>query len=148
MYRAMFNILLIVMCTLSIIMLAIVLPNECIKTFKKGHMTYRVIGILLALFMTTLTMTSFDFTGKPCANGEVIDISIQGSYAGIHDTYNIKIKDNNGNLRSYTSLFSKDSSAFKNMEFIDVGDEIKIYGSTFTALFYKVDIIQENTGDG
>ncbi len=144
MYRALFNISLIVLCILSIVMAVIVLPNEGIKTFKKGHVTIRVIGILLALFMSTITLTSFDFTGKPCAIGEVVDIHISGSYQGIHDTYNIKIKDNNGKLRSYTSLFNKDSYAFKNMECIDVGDEVEIYGSTFTALFYKVEIIQEN----
>ena len=69
--------------------------------------------------------------------GKIVDISHTGSFAGILDSYSVRIEKTDGTATWYhVSIFS--SSSFKNsVEQLEIGDNIELYANNFFNLFYK-----------
>lgn len=75
--------------------------------------------------------------------GKIVDTSYTGSFAGLLDSYSVRIEKTDGTATWYhTSMFS--SSSFKNsVEQLEIGDTIELYSNNFFNLFYrykKIDI--------
>lgn len=96
-------------------------------------------AILLAFVFSMFASLSYRDHVK--ISGEIVDISHTGSWAGIFDSFSVRIRQSDGTLMWYhTSLFS--SRSFKeSVGYLEVGDYIEIFTGNFLNLFYRYEEI-------
>lgn len=97
--------------------------------------------VLLALIFSLFSNLSYHDSVSDY--GRVIDIAYTGSFAGILDSYSVRIEKSNGTATWYhVSIFS--SSSFKDsVQLLEIGDNVELYANNFLDLFYrykKIDI--------
>lgn len=105
-----------------------------IKTLKIVLIVITVI-VLLALIFSLFTNLSY--RDSVSDYGKIVDISHTGSFAGILDSYSVRIENTDGTATWYhVSIFS--SSSFKDsVQQLKIGDNIELYASNFFNLFYR-----------
>ena len=93
------------------------------------------VTVLLALIFSLFANLSY--RDSVSDYGKIVDISHTGSFAGILDSYSVRIEKTDGTATWYhVSIFS--SSSFKNsVEQLKIGDNIELYANNFFNLFYK-----------
>ena len=93
------------------------------------------VTVLLALIFSLFANLSY--RDSVSDYGKIVDISHTGSFAGILDSYSVRIEKTDGTATWYhVSIFS--SSSFKNsVEQLEIGDNIELYANNFFNLFYK-----------
>lgn len=139
MSRLMFNCLIIVVCMMVSITTAIIIPAEFRKSVKRFHTSVQVIGILIAAALLVFMFFSLDYTGVPAITGEVAEIRVRGSFAGIYDRYEIILTDSDGNRHTFQSAFRVSGSSSDMMSGVEAGGYYEIYGSTYLdAFFYSI----------
>ena len=111
-----------------------------IKALKTTLIVATVI-ILLALVFSLFANLSYRDSVSDC--GRIVDISHTGSFAGVLDSYSIRIEKSDGTATWYhVSIFS--SSSFKNsVKQLKISDNVELYANNFFNLFYrykKIDI--------
>ena len=105
-----------------------------IKTLKNILIVITVI-VLLALIFSLFANLSY--RGSVSDYGKIVDISHTGSFAGILDSYSVRIEKTDGTATWYhVSIFS--SSSFKDsVQQLEIGDNIELYANNFFNLFYR-----------
>ena len=111
-----------------------------IKVLKIILIAITVIVLLALIFSLFANLSYRDSVSD---YGKIVDISHTGSFAGILDSYSVRIEKTDGTATWYhVSIFS--SSSFKNsVEQLEIGDNIELYANNFFDLFYrykKIDI--------
>lgn len=93
------------------------------------------VTVLLALIFSLFANLSY--RDSVSDYGKIVDISHTGSFAGILDSYSVRIEKTDGTATWYhVSIFS--SSSFKiSVEQLEIGDNIELYANNFFNLFYK-----------
>lgn len=72
MNRLLFNSIIIVVCLLAIVAIAIIFPSEYRKSVNKFHILIQIIAIVIAVALFIFMLLSLDYSGAPCATGEII----------------------------------------------------------------------------
>lgn len=95
--------------------------------------------ILLAFVFSLFACLSY----RDCVSdyGKIVDTSYNGSYAGILDSYSVRIEKPDGTATWYNiSIFS--SSSFKDsVQQLEIGDYIEVYANNFFNVFYRYEKI-------
>ena len=102
-----------------------------------------VITVIVLLALIFSLFANLSYRDSVSAYGRIVDISHTGSFAGILDSYSVRIEKTDGTATWYhVSIFS--SSSFKNsVEQLEIGDNVELYANNFFNLFYrykKIDI--------
>ena len=110
------------------------------KALKTVLIVVTVIVLLALIFSLFADLSYHDSVSD---YGRVVDISHTGSFAGILDSYSVRIEKSNGTKTWYhVSIFS--SSSFKDsVQLLEIGDNVELYANNFFDLFYrykKIDI--------
>lgn len=105
-----------------------------IETLKIVLIVITVI-VLLALIFSLFASVSYRDSASDY--GKIVDISHTGSFAGILDSYSVRIEKTDGTANWYhVSIFS--SSSFKDsVQQLEIGDNIELYANNFFNLFYR-----------
>ena len=103
-----------------------------------------VITVIVLLALIFSLFTNLSYRDSVSDYGKIVDISHTGSFAGILDSYSVRIEKTDGTATWYhVSIFS--SSSFKNsIEQLEIGDNIELYANNFFNLFYKYKKIDIN----
>ena len=109
------------------------------KALKTVLIVVTVIVLLAFIFSLFASLSYHDSVSD---YGRVVDISHTGSFAGILDSYSVRIEKSDGTKTWYNvSIFS---SSFKDsVQSLEIGDNVELYANNFFGLFYrykKIDI--------
>ena len=139
MSRLLFNSIIIIVCLLAIVAIAIIVPSEYRKSVNKFHILIQIIAIVIAVALFIFMLLSLDYSGTPCATGDIIEIRTLSSFAGIYDRYKIILVDANGNTHEIQSIFSFYGHSSEMMSQMQIGDYCEVYGSTvIDGFFYSI----------
>lgn len=139
MSRSVFNGIIIVVCILAIVTIAVILPHEYRRSVKRFHVAVQVIAAILAVALLIFMLLSLDYTGLPSMTGEVVEIRVLGSFAGIYDRYKIILVDSNGITHEFQSIFPVYGHSSNVINEVAVGDYCEVFGSTLIdAFFYSL----------
>lgn len=110
-------------------------------------------AIKITLIMVTLVVifalifslfANLSYHNGISVSGKIIDVSHTGSFAGILDSFSIRVETFDGSATWYhTSIFS--SYSFKNsVQQLKIGDNVNLYANNFLNLFYRYEKINSN----
>lgn len=102
-----------------------------------------VVTVIVLLALIFSLFANLSYRDSVSDYGKIVDISHTGSFAGILDSYSVRIEKADGSAIWYhVSLFS--SSSFKeSVQQLEIGDNVELYSNNFFNLFYrykKIDI--------
>lgn len=105
-----------------------------IKALKIALIVVTVIVFLALIFSLFANLSYRDSVSD---YGKIVDISHTGSFAGILDSYSVRIEKSDGTATWYhVSIFS--SSSFKDsVQQLEIGDNVELYANNFFNLFYR-----------
>ena len=109
-----------------------------IKALKIALIAVTVIVLLTLIFSLFANLSYRDSVSD---YGKIVDISHTGSFAGILDSYSVRIEKSDGTATWYhVSIFS--SSSFKDsVQQLKIGDNIELYANNFFNLLYRYEKI-------
>lgn len=100
-----------------------------------------VVTVIVLLALIFSLFANLSYRDSVSDYGKIIDISHTGSFAGILDSYSVRIENPDGTATWYhVSIFS--SSSFKNsVQQLEIGDNVQLYANNFFNLFYRYEKI-------
>ena len=123
----------------AIILGALWILFDGIHNAKIKSLRIALIVLTIIIFFTLIfsLFASLSYNDTVSTSGKIIDVSHTGSFAGIMDSYSIRVEHYDGTANWYhTSIFSS-SSFKKSVQQLKVGDIVDLYTNNFFNLFYK-----------
>lgn len=101
-----------------------------------------IISIILLLTLICSLFASISYNSDSFNTGTIVEISYTGSYAGLLDSYSMRIEQADGQMLWYNiSIFS--SSSFKeSISTLKIGDKVRLYESSYFDFIYKYEKIE------
>ena len=119
-----------------------ILMDGILATKTKALKITLIIVTLIILFTLIFSLfAQMSYHDNVSVSGKIIDVSHTGSFAGLLDSFSIRVEASDDSIAWYsTSIFSS-SSFKKSVQQLEIGDNVNLYTNNFFNLFYKYEKI-------